>query len=97
MANCVRIIGLGHDIKPSLQPARSGTTFHVDFNSGQFSMPQVRCWQNNLVHVAAALAVVLGSRNVEISATRSSIIHGLKASRLAKVRFGTCIAGVSLD
>ena len=38
-----------------------------------------------LEDVAAALAVVLGSRTADTQATRISIIHGLRASRLAKV------------
>ena len=39
----------------------------------------------NLVHLAAVLATVLGSRIAEIKATQSLIIHGLREFRLAKV------------
>ena len=38
----------------------------------------------NLPNVAVALAVVLGSRSVEIPVTQSSIIHGPRASKLAQ-------------
>ena len=39
----------------------------------------------NLVHSAAALAVVLGSRSAEMSARPIWSTHGLRASGLAKV------------
>ena len=39
----------------------------------------------NLVSAAAVFVAVLGTRTVEMSATQSSIIHGPRASRLAKV------------
>ena len=39
----------------------------------------------NLVNIAVVLGVVLGSRTVEILAIQSLIIHGLRASMLAKV------------
>ena len=42
----------------------------------------------NPVNLAAALVGVLGLRTAEIPATTSSIIHGLRASRLAKVTCG---------
>ena len=38
-----------------------------------------------LADAAVALAVVLGSRTAEMLATRSLIIHGSRAFRLAKV------------
>ena len=39
----------------------------------------------NPANVAVALVVVLGSRTAGTSATQGSIIHGLRASRRAKV------------
>ena len=39
----------------------------------------------NLVDVAVALAAVLGSRTAEMLVTQRLIIHGPRASRLAKV------------
>ena len=41
-----------------------------------------------LVNAAAALAAVLGLRSVEMMTTRSSIIPGSRASKLAKVGCG---------
>ena len=42
----------------------------------------------NLVNAAVALPVVLGLRSVEMMTTGSSIIHGSRASKLAKVGCG---------
>ena len=42
----------------------------------------------NPANLAVALAVELGSRNVEISPIKRLIIRGLRASRLAKVGGG---------
>ena len=42
-------------------------------------------WSRNLANTAVVLAAALGSRIAEMSVTRSLVIHGLRAFKLAKV------------
>ena len=66
----------------------------------QWSILHVHCaaLPRNLVNVAVALAVVLGSRSVEMWTTQSLSIHGPRVCRLAKVSCGQAeFCGVHID
>ena len=84
---------------PANQQDQAPQRLHLSCRRQQWTFPYVpsAALSRNLVNAAAALVVVLGSRDVEMLATRSSIIHGWTGSRLANVSSGEHkLCGVSL-
>ena len=74
------------------QDHRAPRRLHVRYRcqQQQVAFAQSVLLSRNLVSIAVVPVAVLGSNNAEIWGTKSSITHGKRASRLAKVSCGEC-------